>query len=483
MVKNLKKRTKIVATLGPKSESPEQIECLINAGVNVFRLNFSHISYPAAKAAIHNIRKIAAKLHTPVGVLQDLQGPKIRVGALEQPMQLKVDASLTLTSEICIGKNNKVSTSFAGLPGVVQVGQRILLDDGLLELVVESIQEKEVHCRILVGGVLSSHKGVNLVKTKLPIPALTSQDRKDLKFGIEHGVDFVALSFLRSPEDLDDIYAEMDKIGKRLPVISKIERYEALEHLPEIIAKSYGIMVARGDLGVEVGAKEVPILQKQMVQACNKQGKPVIIATQMLDSMVRNPRPTRAEASDVANAVFDGADALMLSNETAVGKYPILVVETMSDIIRSVESNFSNYNSNTRRTDSAPEPDIQKSICQAAVKVGQQLDAKAIACITHTGVTARMIAQFRPQIPILAVTDKIEVLRQLSLTWGVLPLWIKKIENTEECLHNIENLINPSSVLNSGDLVVLTAGIPTLAYNTTNTLKVHQIKTKANKIF
>ncbi|MCB0278364.1 MAG: pyruvate kinase, partial [Calditrichaeota bacterium] len=397
--------------------------------------------------------------------------------------QLKKNDLLHINASGMTGEGLTVSTPFKPLITDVHIGDHLLLDDGLLEIKVVEKKADEIITKVLVGGTLTSNKGINLPNTKLNVPALTDKDKSDLDFAIHHDIDYVALSFVREPDDLHEIINIIESHDKFIPVISKIEKPEAVKNITKILELSWGIMVARGDLGVELPVEDVPLIQKSIVQKCNKLGKPVIIATQMLDSMIRNPRPTRAEASDVANAVLDGADAVMLSGETAAGKYPLESVQTMDKIIKRTENRFfANRELKKKRMKDYPIDTIAQGVSYSAVNIANNLKAKLIAVITHTGKTARQIARYKSFLPILAITDDPKVPSKMALAWGVTCILIKKIERTEESLQAIENLIENSQFLEEDDLVVITAGMPTLERNSTNMIKVHQIKKGHSKI-
>ena len=479
------RRTKVVSTIGPASNSPEMIEKLIRAGVDVFRLNFSHGTYEQHKENIKNIRNISKKIKPSVGILLDLQGPKIRVGTVEDGgIFLKDGQIFNIQVTDCIGAGNTVSTSYKKLIEDVTIGDRILLDDGLLEVEVINIEKSTVVTKVIVGGILTSRKGINLPNVNLSIPALTEKDRQDLDFAIKNDIDFIALSFVRKPQDILDLLRVLEDHNKFIPVIAKIEKPEAVKNINEIIELAWGIMVARGDLGVELKVEEVPAIQKAIVKKCNKLGKQVIIATQMLDSMIRNPRPTRAEASDVANAVLDGADAVMLSGETAAGKYPIESVDTMVNIINKIEGRyFVKKEFKKKKLNRYPMHSVSDAVSYSAVNIAKNIDAKLICVITHTGKTARQIARFKSYHPILAITDDPKVPSKMALTWGVHCSLIDKIERTEECLSLIEEKIEESEFLENDDLIIITAGMPTLERNSTNMIKVHQVDRGNSELF
>ena len=477
------RKTKIVATLGPASL--DKVKELIIAGVNVFRLNFSHGTQDVHAANIAKIREFAKELDINIAILADLQGPKIRCGMVKEPgILLEVGQDFIISTEECLGEGNRVSTIYTPLSDEVKPGNRILLDDGLLELEVKEVQGKDVHTKVIVGGKLTSRKGINLPNVDIKAPALTPKDTEDLRFILTQDVDYVALSFVRKPEDLDLVHQIMDEAGRQLKVISKIEKPEALVDIDAIIEKSDGLMVARGDLGVEIPAEQVPTEQKRMIAKCNQVGKPVIVATQMLDSMIRNPRPTRAEASDVANAVLDGASAVMLSGESASGSYPIQSVEFMSKIIKNAEQNFFTESGLKRgHLEYSINNDVE-GITYSAVNLSCMLDAKMIVCVTDSGSTVRQTARYRPLPPIVAVSDvENPVTRELALTWGVNVLPVEDLAHTDECFLRIENKIKEMVHLKDGDLVVITAGLPLLKKTTTNMIKVYRVDRSETNMF
>lgn len=477
------RKTKIIATVGPACNSEEQIEELIKAGANVFRLNFSHETHEVQLARLKMIRKVSKRLNKAVGVLQDLQGPKIRVGVVQEGgIMLEEGAPFIITTEEMLGEGNKVSTTYKSLSSDVKPGDRILLDDGLLELEVVESKGSEVHCSVKTGGKLTSKKGINLPNVALSTPAMTEKDKEDVEFAIEHDVDFIALSFVRAPEDIKELKDMLKTAGKDIPVIAKIEKPEALTHIDEIINESYGIMVARGDLGVEVEAESVPAHQKEIIKKCNRLGKPVIVATQVLDSMIRNPRPTRAEASDVANAVLDGTDAVMLSGETAAGKYPIQSVLMMAKIIKSTEARFLK-DMPIPCEDNHEVISVAQGVCKAAIDLGGALKAKAVVCVTVAGETPRDFTRFRSSLPVFAITDNERVMNRMALFWGIRATMIERIERTELCFQEIEKLLDDTGLFEDDDIVILIAGVPISADSTTNTIKVHRIHQQVDSLF
>lgn len=466
------RRTKIVATIGPATSSPEVLRELIEAGATTLRLNFSHGTHEDHQRSIRLIRQTAFELNQPVGILQDLQGPKIRLGKFETgPIELKRGDRYTLTSRSFTGNQEISSVTYPPLADEVPVGAAILLDDGKVEMVVEEVDRtnRELRCRVVVGGPLSNNKGVNFPGVYLSIKALTDKDRRDLTFGLDQGVDWVALSFVRNPQDVLEIKELIANAGKQVPVIAKIEKHEAIEQMEAILSLCDGVMVARGDLGVELPAEDVPILQKRLIATANRLGIPIITATQMLDSMVSNPRPTRAEISDVANAIIDGTDAVMLSNETAVGKFPVQAVETMARIaVRIEQEKITRHLEDTKRS-------ITNAISQAVGKIAEQLEAAAIMTLTKTGATARNVSKFRPKTPILAVTPHVDVARQLQMVWGVKPLLVLDLPSTGQTSHAAINVALENNLLVEGDLVVMTAGTLQGVSGSTDLIKVELV--------
>ncbi len=467
---DLKRRTKIVATIGPATESPETIADLIRAGASTFRLNFSHGDHEEHSQRIKAIRNVAKSLNVNVGILQDLQGPKIRLGRFKEgPINLRKGDTFELTSEN-VECNNKIATvTYKNLISEVDVGKRILLDDGRVEMLVEKVdfKEKSLICKVTVGGILSNNKGVNFPDVQLSINALTHKDKVDLEFGLSQGVDWVALSFVRNPEDMQEIKELIRKHGQTTPVIAKIEKFEAIDQIDSILVLCDGVMVARGDLGVEMDAEEVPLLQKQLIKKANSLGIPIITATQMLDSMASSPRPTRAEVSDVANAILDGTDAVMLSNETAVGDYPIEAVETMAKIARRIERDYPQ-----RALESHLPSTIPNAISAAVSTIARQLNAAAILPLTKSGATAHNVSKFRPATPIIAITSEAGVARRLQLVWGVSALLIDTEESTSKTFSLAMKLAMEKGILKPGDLVVETAGTLNGISGSTDLIKV-----------
>jgi len=470
------RKTKIVCTIGPSSESLENTKKLIMAGMNVARLNFSHGDFEEHGNRIKNIRQACEELNKTVAILLDTKGPEIRTGKLEvEPIELVQDEYITLTTEDILGDKNRISITYKELPNDVQVGSTILIDDGLIGLTVVEIQGTEIRCRVVNGGTIKSKKGVNVPGVAISLPGITEKDASDIVFGIEQGIDFIAASFVRKASDVLEIRELLKKHNaEHIQIISKIENQQGVDNLDEILEVSDGLMVARGDLGVEIPAEEVPLVQKRMIEKCNLAGKPVITATQMLDSMQRNPRPTRAEASDVANAIFDGTDAIMLSGETAAGKYPVESVLTMSRIAEKAESAL-NYREMFLKQRIAQETSVTEAISQSVAISALDLNAKAIISSTESGQTARMVSKYRPQAPIIAVTTQDRTLRRLALTWGVTPVKGELATSTDEMFDYALQGGVKSGLVKEGDLVVITAGVPLGRSGSTNLLKVDLI--------
>lgn len=467
------RRTKIVATVGPATLKPDVLRRLIEAGATTLRLNFSHGTHDDHHRAIRLIRQLAFELDRPVGILQDLQGPKIRLGKFESgSVQVAKGDRFILTSHPVSCDSEIAFVSYQGLTDEVPAGATILLDDGKVEMVVESVdrENKQLHCRVVVAGKLSNNKGVNFPNVSLSVSALTEKDRKDLMFGLDRGVDWVALSFVQRPQDILEIKDLIASAGKSVPVVAKIEKHEAIEQMEAILSLCDGVMVARGDLGVELPAEQVPMLQKRLIAMANQLGIPVITATQMLDSMVNSPRPTRAEVSDVANAILDGTDAVMLSNETAVGNYPVEAVMTMARIANCVEPQMFSDRAldNTARS-------IPNAISGAVSHIAKQLDAAAIMTLTKTGATARNVSKFRPRTPILAVTPHVDVARQLQMVWGVKPLLILDLPSTSQTFQAAINVAQEKNLLFDGDIVILTAGTLQGVAGSTDLIKVEVV--------
>jgi pyruvate kinase len=468
----ISRRTKIVCTIGPASDSEEMITKLVTAGMNVARVNFSHGTHEYHRKVIRRIKKVRKALNKPVAILQDLQGPKIRIGNIKEGVVLlKAGQEFVLTSDTVPGDEHRVSVSLKTLAQEVSKAHPILLADGNIELSVDKIEPPDIRCRVVVGGQLSSHKGINLPGSELHVDSITKKDRKDIVVGVEEGVDAVALSFVRSAADITAARRAIKEAGGDVPIIAKIEKHEAVDNIDGIIAAAQAIMVARGDLGVEIELERVPLVQKSIIRICNALGKPVITATQMLVRMVDNPRPTRAEATDVANAILDGTDAVMLSEETAAGKYPIEAVMMMDRIARTAESaldseKFENIASLTSTAD---------AISRSSYFIAKEIDAAAIITPTWSGSTACRVSRFRPKQPIIATTPNKDVLDFLSLCWGVFPLKIPQSKTLDEMIRHSIDAARRAGYVETGQEVIITGGMPLHVPGKTNFIKVEQI--------
>ncbi len=470
------RRTKIVCTIGPATASLEMLVKLMNAGMDVARLNFSHGSHEVHRQTVDNIREASMITGKTVAILQDLQGPKIRTGKVENgAVFLEENAPFIITSdELEYGNAQRVGTGYKELPHEVKPGCEILLDDGYLSLKVVRVEGNDIHTTVVKGGMLKDRKGIITPGCALSAPAMSEKDIEDLKFGLDLGIDAVALSFVKSERDILELKTTMKLLGRSVPIIAKIERYEGIEDIEDIIEESNGIMVARGDLGLEMPAEEVPGLQKFIISRCNYYGKPVITATQMLESMIENPRPTRAEASDVANAVIDGSDCVMLSAETSVGKYPLDAVNYMDRIIVNAEK----YKSDARLEYDIPKDDkwnVADAIGRACRLIAEQIHASIIVTLTTSGGTAKIIAKYRPGIPILALADNDETVRQLSFVWGVTAVRFDPMPETEERIQKIRETVLGSGLAKEGEFAILTAGMPFKRRLSTNMLRVVQL--------
>lgn len=468
-------RAKIVCTLGPASSTPERIGELIDAGMTCARLNFSHGSHEDHARMLQNVRAEADRRGKAIAVLLDLQGPKIRVGKLANgQVELRSGAELTITTEPIVGDEKRVSTTYQLLPHDVRPGDQILLDDGYLSLAVTSVADREVRTVVVTGGILKNNKGINLPGVEVSAPALSEKDRTDIGFALRHNVDYVALSFVRRPEDVIEAKRLLTVDQVSIPVIAKIEKPQALERLGEIIDAADGVMVARGDLGVELGPEKVPLWQKRIIEETNKRGKIVITATQMLESMITQPRPTRAEASDVANAVLDATDALMLSGETASGLHPIEAVRTMARIIEEIERS-AYYRANTE----APEIALVNStnaIAHAAMTAARSMKLRTIVAVSDSGGAARLVSEYRPEANIVCMTSDEVNFRRLALVWGVTPVLIGPSATTEELLDRVEASLIERNLASPGENVLITMAVPVGSGMQTNSLKIHQIQ-------
>jgi pyruvate kinase len=469
------RRTKIVATIGPASREPETLRALIRAGVDVVRLNFSHGTREAKLATIRDVRDAAEAVGRPVAILQDLAGPKIRIGVIEHgPVALRPGSLFTLTARDVPGTEHEVSLVYKGLPEDVEAGDVLMLADGALQLVVERVDGPDIVCRVVVGGALSSNKGINLPSGTIKAPILDDKDLADLRFGLEHGVDYVALSFVRTAADVQVCLDAMDAFGLRRPLIAKIEQREGIVNIAAILPLVDALMVARGDLGVEIPPEEVPCHQKALIAAANAAGKPVITATQMLRSMVESPLPTRAEVSDVYNAILDGSDAVMLSEETAVGRYPEAAVLMMARIARRAEAALPYGDRLADRTSHGAlctDEAVAHAACQTAAEIG----AAAIVTLTKSGSTTRLVSKYRPRQPVLALTDEAAVCRRLALVWGAVPVHSPHRETLEDYEVDAVRQALDAGLCRPGDSVVVTAGLPLHEPGRTNLIKVLRV--------
>lgn len=472
---NLLRKTKIVCTIGPATESEALLREMINIGMNVARLNFSHGTHAEHQVKVDLIKKLRVELKQPIALLLDTKGPEVRTGDFEHPAELIEGSSIRITNEDILGNESQFSVSYKNLHEDLKIGSQILIDDGLVALSVTEIDGKDLICRVLNGGTVSSRKSINLPETVIHLPALTKQDELDIAFAVEQGFDFIAASFVRKASDVMEIKSLLEKLGGGdVHVISKIENREGVSNFDSILAVSDGIMVARGDLGVEIPAHEVPTIQKHLIKSSYLAGKPCITATQMLDSMIRNPRPTRAEASDVANAILDGTSAIMLSGETAAGKYPLEALRMMDEIASYTEQN-THYWERFENGKINMTPTVANAVSHACCTTAKDLKAKAIIAVTHAGRTARLLSRFRPGCPIIATTVKEKAYYQLGLSWGVIPFHVDEIKNTDELFELGKAVAVESGVVENGDLVVVTGGTPVGMSGTTNTLKVLNI--------
>jgi pyruvate kinase len=468
-------RTKIVCTLGPASDEETVIRAFVEAGMAVARINFSHGTHDDHARRIATVRQLADELGRAVAILADLQGPKLRVGLLpEEGLELAEGETVTLVDQPSSGGQGTIPVPHPEVLQDVHPGDRILLDDGLLELKVLDGDGEQVRARVVAGGVLKSRKGLSLPHTSLKLPSITAKDKDDAAFALAQEVDYFALSFVRCADDVSHLRAWLEEQGADTPIIAKIEKPEALDCIDEILAVSDGLMVARGDLGVEAPAEEVPIAQKRIIRACNRVSKPVITATQMLDSMMRNPRPTRAEASDVANAILDGSDAIMLSGETAVGRYAVEAVRTMARIAGVTEQSMP-YQDWLQRAVQRVSSSVTDAISQVACEMAAELDARAIITSTVSGSTARSVASHRPVTPIIAPTPGSSTYRQLALVWGVEPLLVDQFADTDAMIVTVVEAARARGLVQDDDLVIITAGVPLGGSGLTNTLKAHRV--------
>ena len=460
------RKTKIICTMGPNTNDRAMMKRLAEEGMNIARFNFSHGSHEEQKGRMDLLKSVREEIGKPIAILLDTKGPEIRTGVLKDGKKVMLEAGemFTLTTEEIEGDAKKVSITYDGLAEDVEPGKRILIDDGLIELEVKNINGNEITCKVLNGGELGERKGVNVPNVPVRLPALTKKDREDIIFGVEQGIDFIAASFVRSAEGILEIRALLKECGApHTPIIAKIENAEGIKNIDEIIHCADGIMVARGDLGVEIPAEKVPYLQKMLIKKCNDNYKPVITATQMLDSMIRNPRPTRAEVTDVANAVYDGTDAVMLSGETAMGKYPVDALKMMVSIVEETEA-YLDYSAYRRRKVTEENmKNISNAVCAASVSTAHDIGADYIIAPSITGFTSMMLSKWRPAARIIGMSPSTTTVRQMMLQWGVTPVWSRRAESTDELIENSLEELKSGNVIKSGDLAVITAGIVTYA--------------------
>lgn len=468
-------RTKIICTLGPASQDEETIAALAASGMDVARINFSHGVYDEIREAIEKVRKVSSETGKPIAILGDIAGPKIRIGKLEhESVQLRAGEVLIITTRDVAGNSDLVSTTYPNLISDVNRGDRILIDDGSLELTVEEVRPEEVQTRVVIGGELKPHKGMNLPGVSVSAPAISTKDFKDIEFAVKEGFDYLALSFVRTPDDVVKAKKLLENYNSDIPVIAKIEKKEAVDAFDDVLNRADGIMIARGDLGVEIAPEQVPLIQKRIISACNKAGKPVITATQMLESMIANPRATRAETSDVANAVIDGSDAVMLSGETAVGKYPVGAVQTMQRIIDGVENELGKGRNTLDLVHE--ESSIEDAVTQAACRAAELLDARGIVAYTQSGSTAMRLSKYRPQTPIIAFSPSEEIRRRLALYWGIRSVLVDEAIDTDTMVSTAEHIAVKNGYARTGDIIVITSGTPIGVPGTTNLLTVHRVK-------
>ncbi|QQM66595.1 pyruvate kinase [Actinomyces weissii] len=471
------RRAKIVCTLGPATDSPEQVQALVDAGMNVARINRSHGRAEDQEEVIARVRAAAESSGQPVAILVDLQGPKIRLGRFvnDQKVQLHKGDEFTITTQDVLGTVKRCSTTFKGLPGDCRPGDRLLIDDGNVAVRVKAVTDTDVVTVVEVPGYVSNNKGINLPGVAVSVPALSEKDRDDLRWALKIGADLIALSFVRDANDIKDVHDIMDEVGVRIPVIAKIEKPQAVDHLFDIVDAFDGIMVARGDLGVEMPLESVPLVQKRAIELARRQAKPVIVATQVLESMIQNPRPTRAEASDCANAILDGADAVMLSGETSVGAYPIEAVRTMARIIENVEEN-----GGERIPGLGSYPQTRGgAITRAAADMGELLDASYLVTFSQSGDTARRLARLRSPIPLLCFTPLRTTRNQLAVSWGVQSYEVPEVKHTDDMVAQVDELLQAKHIAQPGDTVVIVAGMPPGTPGSTNSIRVHHVGEQA----
>ena len=466
------RKTKIICTIGPACESVEKLKGLMSAGMNVARFNFSHGTHEVQKKKLENVLTASSELQLPVATMLDTKGPEIRLRDIENgKAQLEAGQTFILTTEEILGTSQRVSITYKNLVNDIKEGVTILIDDGLIEMVVEKIEGTEIICKVINGGPISNHKGVNVPGAVLSMPYISEVDKSDILFGIEMGFDFIACSFARSKEDILQIRAILDEHGSKMKIIAKIENMQGIKNLEEILNVSDGIMVARGDMGVEIPMEEVPVLQKRMIHMAEAQGKHVITATQMLESMIKNPRPTRAEVTDIANAIYDGTTAIMLSGESAAGLYPVEAVRTMAKIAERAEQDI-DYKGRLRKRTLPEDVDTTTGISYATCSTAMELKAAAIITVTMSGFTAEMVSRYKPDCPVIGCSVNPQVCRQLNLCWGIAPLLMKEEETEEALFEEAVKVCKEAGYIKTGDRVVLTAGVPLGISGTTNMIRV-----------
>ena len=469
------RKTKIICTIGPSSESEERLKELMLAGMNVARFNFSHGSHEEHKKKYDRMIKVSNELGLPVAALLDTKGPEIRLKDIEGGRcELEAGQKFALTTEEVLGNSEKVSITYKNLKDDISAGTTILIDDGLIEMVVDEITDTDIICTVINGGPISNHKGVNVPGAILSMPYISDVDRSDIMFGCDMGFDYLAASFVRCKEDILEVRKIIDDLGSHMKIIAKIENMQGIHNLEEILSVSDGIMVARGDLGVEIPMEEVPVVQKRMIKMAEAQGKHVITATQMLESMIKNPRPTRAEATDIANAIYDGTTAIMLSGETAAGAYPVEAVKTMARIAERTEQDI-DYNFRMKRRENIEKFDITTAISHATCTTAMDLNAAAIITVTLSGFTAGMIARYKPSCPIIACSVSPRICRQMNLVWGVTPIWIARESTTDDLFDVAVRVAEEAGYIKKGDAVVLTAGVPLGIPGRTNMIRVVEV--------
>lgn len=477
-MKDVTRKTKIICTLGPATDDPQVLEKMILAGLDVARFNFSHGAYEDHEKRLEELVELRNKLNMPIATLLDTKGPEIRLGDFENPngVEIKDGDKFVLTTKECLGTKERCFVNYDGLTGDVKKGTTILINDGLISMTVDKVKDSDIHCTVVDGGLLTNHKGVNVPGVELKMPYLSARDMADLQFGKEHDFDFIAASFVRNATDITILRNYTDAIGwKNVKIIAKIENSQGVDNIDDIIAASDGIMVARGDMGVEIHFELIPSIQKMIIQKVYKAGKIVVTATQMLESMITNPRPTRAEITDVANAIYDGTSAIMLSGESAVGKHPVEAVEAMASIARTTEQDIDYVSRFNKFYPESGAKDITSAISHATVTTSHDLNASAIITVTKSGTTARMISKFRPYTSIVGATIDDKVWRQLNLSWGVTPVKCEVKNNTDELFDHAVEVTYKAGLIQKGETVVITAGIPLGISGTTNMLKVQEV--------